>query len=304
MIFRSFLSNQKALTHFMAPQYTILMPGQETKQEKWRDALLTNHFRFLKMDPLFRVDFQLQDTNRAMKMEMIVSGNARALNEVYEAESNLRELLPSMSVNVRNIQGGMARAKERGEYQPHNFPPSAYDATDSNTQFMTQQPLGRQTILQLNLGSADQTHAAVQKTFVDALEKKYTGATVKQTMPMGSALFVVAKHASGTAMLLWDGKTHATVNVWSTLERKKLADSFLKELTKAKWVRELRDDMPRGINRVVNFESDWTANRIEDPDAVDNADGDDAGDTGKEKSAEKGKPEAADEPDDAIKQEL
>jgi len=74
---------------------------------------------------------------------------------------------------------------------------------------------------------------------------------------LGEGSMVVAFWATGNAIALWDGKTHVDINLFTIEESAEHADFFEKEFGMAAGLhRTLRDQQPRGINRVINFSQD------------------------------------------------
>ena len=63
----------------------------------------------------------------------------------------------------------------------------------------------------------------------------------------------------GSIVLVWDGRHHVDLNLFSYDESKDLADSFVETFTVISGNKlrvSLRDDQPRGIGRVVSFSSE------------------------------------------------
>jgi hypothetical protein len=84
---------------------------------------------------------------------------------------------------------------------------------------------------------------------------------------VGDGAVIVSTFAEGSVILVWNGRTHVDINLFSFNDRQELADSFVSSFVhfcggKQRLQVTLHDDFPRGIGRVVNFRSDKLAKPI------------------------------------------
>merc|ERR1712194_196700 len=98
-----------------------------------------------------------------------------------------------------------------------------------------------------------------------ALESASTVPTlIKQYEDVGDGGIILVTSPKGYVTLVWDGREHITVNFFTRMEDigppEKFAGSFLNASGQKLQV-GLRDDQPRGINRVINFPSDMDPKR-------------------------------------------
>ena len=76
---------------------------------------------------------------------------------------------------------------------------------------------------------------------------------------VGDGGLVVTWSVKGYVTLVWDGRENISLNFFTFAEGIGLPERFTKAFLKAtgnKFQVGLRDDQPRGINRVINFPSD------------------------------------------------
>ena len=101
----------------------------------------------------------------------------------------------------------------------------------------------------------------------DALQQTLTtmegmdDAVLKEFTNVGDGCVLVAMGSGGSAVVVWDGRVHVDVNLFTHVESKIVADSFSRTLRGQLSFLQLllRDEQPRGFGRVVNFQQDIKA---------------------------------------------
>jgi hypothetical protein len=190
-----------------------------------------------------------------------------------ELELSLRTLHPSTVVEIVYILGGeLQHPRDIVSYEQRTFPMDAYDLTAHGKQMTSQEALGRQSVVQLEpAGEADVegSHNNWAMPLFDELYQ-YLESTVVTTMGFGpvwksekyhgpdqlGALggIVTMSYPQGNVVLVWDGKEHVDINLFSYNQNKELPDQFIHSFCSLVGLEvKLRDDQPRGVGRVVSF---------------------------------------------------
>lgn len=147
--------------------------------------------------------------------------------------------------------------------------PEDYNQTGPLLQWMSQDPTGHQAIVQLERDQSNESHqsqvmtkdllmyatnAAMRKLNAPGL----TADSVKTFCDVGDGCLVVGLYESGSLIILWDGRSHIDINLFSYDEDVSLVDvcvdSFLGVLPG--YATMLRDEQPRGFGRVVSYRRD------------------------------------------------
>merc|ERR1712150_92316 len=83
----------------------------------------------------------------------------------------------------------------------------------------------------------------------------------------GDGCVLFAFWEGGSCIVVWDGRNHIDLNLFTFQESKEFAKKFVLTFTKRKlrgFKKKLHDEQPRGIGRVVNLASDLTTNGSDD----------------------------------------
>jgi spermidine synthase len=147
--------------------------------------------------------------------------------------------------------------------------PEDYNQTGPLLQWMSQDPTGHQAIVQLERDQSNESHqsqvmtkdllmyatnAAIRGLNAPGL----TADSVKTFCDVGDGCLVVGLYESGSLIILWDGRSHIDINLFSYDEDVSLVDvcvdSFLGVLPG--YATMLRDEQPRGFGRVVSYRRD------------------------------------------------
>jgi hypothetical protein len=139
-----------------------------------------------------------------------------------------------------------------------------YDNTDAFQQWNNQRPLGLQTVFQFEAmdkrippWSTDKLEAALENAFKSAnvLDIVLDSSTVASD---GCVAFVHWNSGNGgNAILLWDGRIHLDLNLFTyqveggEVFADRIESAILEALSDFDFDRVLRDEQPRGIGRAV-----------------------------------------------------
>jgi hypothetical protein len=306
----------------------MVLANIETNGESWRRHFLDRFRRdILTLDPIFLAEILWNSTDTTMEMGIVNTGDWDFVDHLMEAVAKIGTATGLVS-DVRNIQGGMFIFMP--EFVPTLFAlPSEYDQTSPLEQWNAQQPLGHQTVLQMELSADTESALGVGtrvevtyqdgpesgETFLGKITKVVSGTAfgvefddgdhdsdvdiedilslggalkkleplstdvvkglLKQTilaMKMGSDIadddlkvldfksvgegcVVISFWSGGSVVLLWDGRNHVDLNLFTYLESNAFSKGFKTEFEKAYPLLNtvLVDEQPRGFGRVVNF---------------------------------------------------
>ena len=131
-------------------------------------------------------------------------------------------------------------------------------------QYVSQKSFGRQTVFQLHIeeGGPSTSSAAIEKALsetIAAMGYTITGGVMLIEKDIGDGAMAAAVMEEGTVVVAWDGETRIDINLFTFDETEQLATDFMTHMIDRipKLKLMLRDEQPRGINRVVNFAEDY-----------------------------------------------
>merc|ERR1719223_1742259 len=160
-------------------------------------------------------------------------------------------------VELEDLRGGQTDDTENAEFVPSRmYKPEDYPQEDGLKQFASQQQMEYQTIAQF-----EKSKGKISKSKVKAaLEAGFDGepVSVEEIPGLGDGGLFVAIDESSRIVVLWDGKNHIDVDLTVDEEEEEFSNTFiehfLEQIPDLKLT--LRDEMPRGYGRVVNFNDD------------------------------------------------
>ena len=204
---------------------------------------------------------------------LIASGDAPHFVQQLNGVVNKLDEKSGISIEVKVVDGGKFVYQEDPFQPTHHFLPDDYDQTSPLKQWTSQKPLGHQIIFQMEYtpsksksftSSPDvlttdivrkNLEIAISKTGIPELElsdeiiKVYTG--------IGDGCVLTTTWSGGSVVVLWDGRTHIDLNLFTYEQNTKLANAFESNFRSSKkLVTMLRDEQPRGIGRVLSYFSD------------------------------------------------
>lgn len=186
-----------------------------------------------------------------------------------------------LATQVQKMVAGPVQ--QQHEYDPEHFPPNAYDERDAFLQYTNQVPLASQSLYQIEVADAADVatlSAAAVAQALDAVVADGPGLAgavrADYAAAVGDGAVAVALLAAAHVVVTWDGGARLTLNVLTLGERydptppdaevpdmvlahkADVVDAFLARLPASAGV-AVREQMPRGSNRVVNFRTDINA---------------------------------------------
>jgi hypothetical protein len=166
---------------------------------------------------------------------------------------------------INNVRGGDFDFQDTFVAK-QKFTDSDFDQTSPREQWESQKPLGLQTLFQLGATneqkpalSSGKIKTALKVVLVRLLEQE-NNVGVEEFTDVGDGCVLVALWSQGHVIVLWDGRDHVDINLFTYKEDFELSSQFEKLFIEELPVLSLalRDVQPRGIGHVVNFAKDLT----------------------------------------------
>lgn len=245
----------------------------------WRQNFL-ERFRkdIILYDPNFRAQVLFNSTDASMELGVTLSGDEGFVKKFKDVVSSI-ETKTGLVSDMRDIKGGLFAYDEN--WKPsHFFLPEDYDQRSPFEQWKSQQPVGYQTVFQFEPQSETskldlsletlQTALknVISKLLADGLDDSepweeslgMEKVVLKDVSNIGDGALVVAQWSAGSCVVLWDGRTHVDLNLFTYNENPSFANrfsaTFKSHFGKNGFNTALRDVQPRGYGRVVSFRSD------------------------------------------------
>eukprot|EP00797_Seminavis_robusta_P035388 Sro875_g214440.1 Polyamine aminopropyltransferase (834) ;mRNA; r:37576-40077 len=318
--------------------FTILSLANNEKGA-WRRALLDRFRRdIIVKDPVFRSDILFQANAKlllsGLQLGVTTSGRPDFIDTLKDAVDRIEATTPGLTGDIRTITGGTFQFQ--ANYEPEFFNPRDYNQTGPLEQWLSQEPMGFQTIFQLERkdwtdmvqvgdrievfyedddfwdpGYVTHIHEAGRfdvnlddgtsetrvspkylrpvnvatissDNVVDALNfalnwilyDRDNGEESYQIQEFtdfpGEGCVVVGYWPGGSATILWDGRDHIDANLFTFNENLRQANDFKENLLAriSGWKSVLRDQQPRGVGRIINFERDLHTGTSDDDDEL------------------------------------
>ncbi len=248
--------------------------GGEESSQQWRGPLVQ----------LFKNDIFVDEpatyteiTFRAAKAEggsvkllLSINGDHHFIQRLNYTVNNFQEE-SNFVAEFEMVDGGRYLMQEN--FVPtHHFLPDDYDQEPPLKQWNSQQPLGHQIIFQMEPDSRKSARSptlnanvlrtclerAISKTLFPGLVLDSSMDDIISAVPVpGDGCMLSVLWPSGSIIVLWDGREHVDVNLFTfdqDLERANNFDSNFRFATMLKT--KLRDEQPRGIGRIVSYFND------------------------------------------------
>ena len=247
--------------------FLALMPGSG-RATRPKHNFMDRVRKAILFDPLHAVELVLTESDKTLEVAILSVGNPNFFKNLDKI-ANLIEDKTSLTAEIRKVQGGMVQDQTDDNYNPFKFKTSDYDIEPLLVQFENQKSLGRQNVFQLafedamaesrriRLASNSQVKEALETT-INAMQ--YSIIELETVSgDIGDGSLTIAVMEEGNAIVVWDGDDHVDLSLFTYDESEELASNFLEMFISAFPVPlsvTLRDEQPRGINRVINFQED------------------------------------------------
>jgi hypothetical protein len=235
---------------------------QQENQERWRREFVEQYRKFKHENVLFRVEIAITTSQRELGLELLYCGD-KAFDRINGLEESLASVLPEhYGVKVVQITGGLHFYDT--EYNLVEFPETAYNRIPATLQGQNQKALGRQTIFQFeyqerksevdDMPTLDQLVRYLNTTMGSV---HYSSFRQEKFTNVGDGVVLISHCEEALALLIWDGKDHVDVNLFSSDQNEDRANQFAEQFGKSSGLSlYLRDDQPRGTGKVMQFSHD------------------------------------------------
>lgn len=271
-------SHKRFVLHNLLEKDSLFITISENKHDDvWRKHLLLKikDLVFGNISEAAFADIALENPKDGSEIHLLVTnyGVENLTNRLNTTLVTLNaDQSNNLSAKLQVLNGGIWKYQK--DFQPSRvYLPDDYDQTESLAQWRSQLPTGHQAIVQM------EPNPSIKKT-VDITEELLSEATehvikelklpgldpqsVKKFCDIGDGCLLLALYGSGSLAVLWDGRTHIDVNLFSYHENLAIVDDFVKYFLKKipSYTTMLRDEQPRGIGRVISYERDLKDQKI------------------------------------------
>lgn len=236
----------------------------DAEKEEYQRFFLDRRRKQEQAYPISRAEILMQVGTKAVEFGIIATEDKHVFHHFAEIESRLRDKFKdfdNVQIELRGIFGGQYQNKFLDE--PIEFLQSDYDNAEDYHHYFNQKPLACHTIFQLE--EVDDETAMPKESLNIALVKalhaiRLTCTTQQSFTGMGEGgVIMCVNPAVGNAVVVWDGRKHLDISLYLLGDAEQVPniflDTFLRHVDNKLKV-ALRDDMPRGIGRIINFPSD------------------------------------------------
>jgi hypothetical protein len=204
------------------------------------------------------------DNSGGIKLLLANNGDDHFIQRLNTTMVNFQEK-SGYIVEFQMVDGGRYLMQEN--FVPtHHFLPDHYNQEEPLRQWESQQPLGHQILFQMELGKTAPVPNPLSKDF---LYSRLEYAISKSSIPglkgtaayaatsYGDGLLLVNIWSGGSITVLWDGRAHVDVNLFTYENHANKAKAFEANFRFESGLKTiLRDEQPRGVGRVVSYLKD------------------------------------------------
>jgi len=237
--------------------------------ERWRSVFVDKFRLIFYKEPAWRAEVLFNSTKSSVEINTFLSGDDRFLLNLDEVNQKI-EKRSGLVADIREVHEGASTFHEDFRASQYSLPPD-YDQSGPYKQWSSQQPTGLQTMLQM-MGGRDLSSEKAKQILQDSLSEMKVELTqpIQEFTGIGDGSVVIGTWSGGNAILLWDGREHVGINLFTYDEDVAFASGVAQEITKSDRFLQvaLRDEMPRGYGRVVNSKKDlgeepyWAAHLV------------------------------------------
>jgi hypothetical protein len=260
-IVNSILNDDEFRTLAFSERHIVLTWSVQPDKETWRQEFLDRYRKQHVDDPVSHSVYDITWGPSALELGLVCPGQEDIAFRLDQAEKSMQKHLADVSVSLRMIHGGKYAYWE--PWEPRRFLQSDYDNNPGLTQYYEQKPLAIQTLAQFEPVKGSR-YNPTQKGIKEAFEHTLTVVGVTCTTKVDvdkvgeGCVFACLNPHFGSILLVWDGRLHIDISFYTTERVNRVERLFVsfREKLDLKMGVALRDEMPRGIGRVVNFQSD------------------------------------------------
>ena len=232
--------------------------------ETFRREFLDRYRKICWLEPASRAEIVLKAEDKTYELGVVSSNNEKANYEYEGLQNRIKSRLSSSNVLVelRNIHGALF--KYMHDWDPKTFRHEDYENKPQIKQYKNQKPLGRQNVYQLVKATGVEDLSLDTTKILSYLNDALASIGIRsiattQYEGVGDGAVILKVSPEGYVTVVWDGREHISVNFFTAGEGIGMPEKFVKSFLKSTGQQMqigLRDDQPRGVNRVINFPSD------------------------------------------------
>jgi spermidine synthase len=267
--------NRRDLLH---ESFVVIETSTASSKSSWGRYLLNRlQIEIVVFDPAFKADISF--SHNGLELGVFSAGDSNFYSHLVEVISSI-EAKTGLAADVHEVTNG--RMNYIADFQPHYFfSYKDFDMSATMDQWKSQDPVGRQTIFQFDEQTTDIEASpltslglkAVIESALDAMElddEDDVQFLVQENI--GEGCVITASWDGGNAVVVWDGRGHVDVNLFTHLQSQPIHFHFSSHFvdTFPQFSLVARDEQPRGFGRVVLFSKDledepyWFENAAED----------------------------------------
>ena len=248
-----------------AERHLVLTWSIQPDQETWRQEFLDRYRKQHVSDPLSHAVYEVRSGPLILELGIVSAGQRDVAFRLDQAEKNIQNSLPKASVTLKMIHGGKYAYWD--PWEPKRFLQSDYDNIPGLSQYYQQKPVAIQSVAQFERVKSS-NYKPTQKDIKEALEHGLDAIELKCTTKVelddvGEGYVSACINPQfGSIVLVWDGRVHVDISYYTIKEGKVVPKNMelffmtFREQMDLELDVSIRDDMPRGMGRVVNFQGD------------------------------------------------
>ncbi|CAJ1960288.1 unnamed protein product [Cylindrotheca closterium] len=258
-IFSSIFSDSHEHENFLHPNH--ILASSFDKSSKFKGRFVAERYRSIP-DTIVSVSTIMIRGKGGDELGWMVAYAAEDYSflKLSKLEERLQARLPGLDLEIQGIVGGEQHVQKDLAPQNMTFTKADYPTLPNEIQNQEQEPLGRQSVVQMQWSDKQaSTEKVVEYLTATLKEMHYKPVRFETYEDVGEGCVVAASYAKGSAIMVFDGRQQLVLNLFSFSQSKKRANKFVKTLetlSDGKLKVALRDEQPRGVGRVVNFEKD------------------------------------------------
>jgi len=238
--------------------------GYEEDDEFWKRSFV-DKFReeIIVEEPVFRAEVLFNSSDASIEMDVVSSGDFRFFTTLEGIVENIDSRTGLVS-EIRKIYGGDF-THQPDFLMTQFYLPKDYPQEGPFEQWKSQNPIGHQAILQLEISDKfkkasltyEKVKAGVEHAFQIAISEKKDD-SITEYSGAGEGCLFVGIWSGGNVFVLWDGRKHVDINFYVKQDSHTMSKVFLEKFNSKMKIMStaLKDSFPRGTGRVVNFEND------------------------------------------------
>jgi len=252
------MTSRKTFRKNVLSSEVIVIAFAASEGDEWRKTLLKRiKQEVFEYDPAYYTDIQVGANDQ--KLILASDGNFGFMQQLNTTLTQLQNDNGVIS-NIDLLIGGFWIYQH--DFVPtQHFLPDDFDQDPSLTQWKSQTPLGYQVIMQMEVTPSSGLKLSskiLREGLFKAVDSDSENNNVTEFDDLGDGCLLVDTWRGGSIVVLWDGRNHVDINLFTYEEDFEQATAFEENFSLAipGLQTMLRDEHPRGMGRVVSFEKD------------------------------------------------